>query len=563
MATARQVMLGPVLVIARACVTLAVILPGQLAWASDYTVKQDGSGDFTTIQACANAVTAGNACVVYPGTYNEHVRTVAGGTSDTSRVIFRAQGTATMRGFEVRHPYVSIEGFDLTGYTTSWEGLITVYAGGNNCSILNNTLRDGSPNVMGIYFYISSGQAASNCVVRGNLLTNLRYMFITTGGSNHLFESNRLEYQNNTDFVRLFGSSHVFRRNVFRYAGETGGTGNHPDFAQTFGQNDTPSENHLFEENWIGNLDSQFGQYNSGGITSGHELYTNYRNVIFRRNIIVNISMNGNFAFPGTRFENNTFYRLAYTLSGLTFSGSLARGDASGAVLKNNVFLEGGSTPMVVNSSGYYSLEGGLFSREVIGTFITNDPSQASPVTSGIYSDLQLHGYIDSNGKILAAARALTDISQFVLNAQYVGYRQGTYSRLIQTVQLDTSIRNSFTVDFNYVGGAAAAGFPWKSSSSCVPQQTYTEWNFCEPHGINGGDPGLRSLANLLGPDGVPFTLDDGLKPLPSSPLCGAGQNGTDIGAYSCAVNEVFPGTPAPPQPPAAPQPPTNVRIIR
>lgn len=539
----------------RVCLVLAGCLYARAAWATVYAVKKDGTGNFTSIQACANAVKAGDTCLVYAGTYSEHVRTAAGGTSETSRVIFKAAGTATMQGFEVHHPYITIDGFDMTGYAIAWDGLITIYPGGDYCTVVNNTLRDGSDNVMGIYFYIASGQAANYGIVRGNRLSNLRYMFITTAGTNHLFESNTLEYQNNMDFVRLFGSNHVFRRNVFRYAGNTTLTGNHPDFSQTFGQTDTPTENNLFEENWIGDLDSQFGQYNSGGIMTGQELFGNYRNVTFRRNIIVNVTMNGNFAFPGVHFDHNTFYRLSYTMSGLTFSGSLTRGDVSGALLKNNVFLEGGSNPTAVSEDGYYSLESALFSREVIGTFITNDPLQTSATTSGIYSDLQLNGYIGPNGQILAPARALTDISQFVLNAAYAAYKQTTYTRLIQTVQLDASIRKTFLVNYNYVGGAASAGFPGKRSSGCDYKQTYTDWNFCELNGVNGGDPGLKSLTNLLGPDGVPFTLDDGLKPLPTSRLCTAGESGSTIGAYSCAPDKVFV-----PGPPAAP---TNVKIIR
>jgi hypothetical protein len=539
----------------RACVVLGVCLSAQAGWAAEYSVKKDGTGNFTTIQACANAAQAGDTCLVYAGVYNEHVRTATGGTTDTTRITFRAQGTATMQGFEIRHPFVTVDGFDITGYTTWWDGLITIYSGGSNCSLVNNTLRDGADNVMGIYFYISSGQAATRCVVRDNRLSNLRYMFITTAGSNHLFEGNRLEFQNNMDFVRLFGSNHIFRRNVFRYAGATGGTGNHPDFSQTFGQTDTPTENNLFEENWIGDLDSQFGQYNSGGIMTGRELFGNYRNVTFRRNVIVNITMNGNFAFPGVRFENNTFYRFASIMSGLTFSGSLTRGDVSGALLKNNIFLAGGSNNTIVGDDGFYSLEGALLSREVIGTFVTSDPAQTTTTTSGIYDDLKAKGYIGPNGQVLAAARGLTDISQFQLSSTYSTYKSTLYTRLIQTVQLDQSIRSTFVANYNYVGGAASSGFPAKRSSGCDPQKTFTDFSFCEPNGINGGDPGLKNLANLLGPDGVPFTLDDGLKPLPTSRLCSGGESGLTIGAYSCAADQVFVLHP--------PAPPTNVRIIR
>ena len=534
------------------CAVLLVLLMGRSTLAAEYTVRADGAGSFPTIQACANAALPGDTCLVQAGTYPEHVKTAAGGTGDDNRVTFKAQGVVTMRGFEVRHPFVSIDGFDMTGYAIQWDGLITVYSGGSGCAITNNTLHDGSPDVMGIYFYISSGKAANNCVVRGNRLSNLRYMFITTGGSNHLFENNTLEYQNNMDFVRLFGSGHIFRRNVFRYAGDTAVSGNHPDFSQTFGQNDTPSENHLFEQNWIGDLKSQFGQYNSGGITAPIEPYNNYKNVTFRQNIIFNLAWNGNFSFPGVRFERNTFYRFAYELSGLMLSGSVARGEASNTTVAGNVFLAGGT----IADSGYYWLDGALFSREVIGVFITNDPLQSSSATSGIYTELQTRGYIDSNGKILAAARSLTDVSQFVLSTAFASYRQAIYDRLTQTVRMDASIRSTFSADYNYVAGAASAGFPAKRSSGCIPSATFTEWNFCEPHGVNGGDPLLRSLTNLLGPDGIPFTLDDGLKPLPTSRLCGAGPGGSDIGAYSCDPSKVF-GYETP-----AAQPPSNLRLI-
>jgi hypothetical protein len=107
-------------------------------------------------------------------------------------------------------------------------------------------------------------------------------------------------------------------------------------------------------------------------------------------------------------------------------------------------------------------------------------------------------------------------------------------------VVLHVQTRTTFVGDYNYVAGSPAAGYPKKRTADCVPGVTLTSQNFCEPHGINGGDPMLRDVANLLGPDGLPFTLDDGLKPLPGSPLCGAGQDGTDIGAYSCDPNKVF-----------------------
>jgi len=37
------------------------------------------------------------------------------------------------------------------------------------------------------------------------------------------------------------------------------------------------------------------------------------------------------------------------------------------------------------------------------------------------------------------------------------------------------------------------------------------------------------------------------LKPLPTSPLCGKGEGGADIGANSCYPGKVFPNQPKPP----------------
>jgi len=44
------------------------------AFAAEYQVKQDGTGDFTTIQAAIDAAQDGDVIVVHPGTYYENIR---------------------------------------------------------------------------------------------------------------------------------------------------------------------------------------------------------------------------------------------------------------------------------------------------------------------------------------------------------------------------------------------------------------------------------------------------------------------------------------------------------
>ena len=50
---------------------------------------------------------------------------------------------------------------------------------------------------------------------------------------------------------------------------------------------------------------------------------------------------------------------------------------------------------------------------------------------------------------------------------------------------------------------------------------------------LNGGDPGFVDITDPLGPDGIPFTPDDGLRLKPGSKLRGAGFGGADLGAYT------------------------------
>jgi hypothetical protein len=537
-------------------------IPVNPANAADYTVKSDGSGNFRTIQACVDAAVPGDTCLVSAGTYDERVTTKTHGTA-SGRITFRAQGTVTMKGFAVRHAYITVYGFDVPNSTTSYPGQIQIEPGGSHCVIEKNTLRDAPANVNGIYFIRSSGAAANNCVVRGNTIRNVTaYMFLTLDGDNHLIEGNTFSTQNGGDYIRLFGANSVIRRNIF-WQGSPPLGGQHPDVFQTFGGAGLKSENHVIEENYIGDLLSAFSQFNSGdGVVANGILYDNVKNITFRRNIIANLQSNASLGLPGLTFENNTFYRCAYDQAGLVFSGSLTRGYHAYATLKNNLFLACGNSPSTSNDTkGFYDVPGFLFTGEVISILVTGEKLPIGTIATGIANDMIANGYIDGiyNGNILAAARALQSIDEMRLDSQYDAYKSALWNRLQESISKDNTARTTFVANYNYVAGSASAGFPAKRSSGCVSGATYTRNNFCEPNGINGGNPSLANLNNHLGPDGIPFTLDDGLKPLSTSPICGKGEGGRDIGAYSCDPTKVFPdGGGA-----QAPTAPTNLQIIR
>ena len=523
-----------------------------------YTVKKDGTGNYTTIQACADVAKAGDTCLVYPGNYPERVDTKFGGTSsnpstcvpvvgtypnlvsnsaicDAQRITFKANGLVTMQGFWIRHPYVTVEGFDITGIAPVNSGYINVMPanpywgnpGGHYCEILNNTIRDGATAVMGIFFAKSPDNtpSANYCVVRGNTIRNLTGdVFILTRGSFNLFENNRLEKLNNMNFIYLFGHDLVFRGNVFLNGNSVVGVGIHPDWIQTWGNGDG-SYNMLFEQNWVQDLEAAMGQLDSGGGATG--IQSDIHDYLFRNNVLVNVLNNWSIEVPGVRFEHNTFYRTAYDQNGVNLSGSLTRGDIRRAFLENNAFVANGSPNDIWGSRGWYEFFGVAFTMEVTKTFVTDNNDT---ISLAIANDMVANGYLlTPNGELTDKARALSNISQFVMGQSFINYKPTVYNLFAQTVILDISARNTFHADYNFVTGAQSDGFP--SKVGFIGK---------EIHGINGGNPKFQNINNPLGPDGIPFTLDDGLKPLPGSPLCEKGVGGTDIGVYSCDPNIVL-----------------------
>ncbi len=504
--------------------------------------------EYPTIQACANVAEAGDTCLVSAGDYSEQVMTKKNGTSDSNRVTFKANGKVVVNGFDIRNSYVTVDGFDITGPSLNQQ-YIGVTKGGDYCKVLNNTIHDGVKRVAGISFYSSSrdgGITGNYCLFKGNTVSRINANYLTTDGIGSRFENNVFEEAGGWDLVRPFGQDHVFYRNVFRNSIPVSGTGNHPDFVQTFADNGGRSFNMLFEENWIENLLAitetgyQMGQMNSGGSLVNPRLMPDFRDFTFRRNVFANIGNNWNLGVPGITFENNTFYKTAYTQDGLVSGGSLTRGDSSRMTAISNAFIGGGRGG---DTQGFYSNSGAGIGQEVMRFYVTNEvaanETSLTPIAAGIMSDLVANGYTDGNGRPTAKTKALSSESDFYVSPSYSAYKSGIYKYLKLTSDLDTSIRNTYVTNYNFVSGPASLGYPPKRADGCV-SGVNKNFRFCEKNGVNGGDPMLKNVNDPDGPDNIPFTTDDGLKPLPGSPLCGKGLNGVDIGVYSCDSNKVF-----------------------
>jgi hypothetical protein len=85
-----------------------------------------------------------------------------------------------------------------------------------------------------------------------------------------------------------------------------------------------------------------------------------------------------------------------------------------------------------------------------------------------------------------------------------VGSHEGTNNEGFYTIVQATN----YTLAGNFVAGPETTG--WQAKALATNNVGVM---------INGGDPMFVNPANPLGPDGIPFTDDDGLRPLPQSPL--------------------------------------------
>jgi hypothetical protein len=561
------------------CVVFGVLaLFPSLASAASYTVKLDGSGHFTTIQACANAAQPGDTCLVYPGNYPEHPQTARAGTSGnyiTFKAVYSAQAKATLsnqlattKGFRIRHPFIRIEGFDITKYVVGLDqGHIRVEPEGDDCQIVGNVIRDGvyltSSN---FYFdgpsrtithpnggFLAAGFVPGASIYIGSDVNNQILNHDNNGGVPYRYETKIVSAVTDTTLT-LDASNTLFTEGpvpstIYVNTAEKNGV-----WGVIFLESSTRGapQRCLVQGNRLSNLAGRgmqiFGdrhviEQNTFERMNGWRMLTFFgSNNVFRYNVLKNSPRWPGFFLPkvtvasqgsGTWdmydaifasydaqanhnvMEYNFFDAIDAQFSNVTEHGS------RGLIIRNNIFIR-------------YELTGNI-SRP--GTEIVNNTFYASAWNGSLHNfnlaKSSVHGNpIDSfikNNAFIATARATDPAS-------------GWYS-VMGNDGLPTA---GVSADYNFVTGAASAGYPAKTGFK----------NFgLETHGINGGNPQVRNASDPLGPDGIPFTLDDGLKPLATSPLCGKGEWGVDIGAYSCDPTKVFTER-------RAPDTPKNLRIV-
>jgi hypothetical protein len=217
---------------------LAAVGPARAA--TTWHVRTNGSGNFTTIQACVNAMAPGDTCLVGAGSYSERVTfpsSKSGHAGALTVIQAETNLTATNWGFDTTGAsYIRIQGFyvALTSSLTGWNNGVGILVNGNNIQVVSNyVFNTHYPGVLG---------TGLNALIASNHM----YMCgigIWINGGGWLVEGNEVERPQyfseigDADFMRFFGTNQEIRGNYSHGCIESEIGPAHVDGFQTYDDN--------------------------------------------------------------------------------------------------------------------------------------------------------------------------------------------------------------------------------------------------------------------------------------------------------------------------------------
>ncbi len=234
--------------------------------AATYRVKPSGGGEYTTIQACANAAEAGDTCVVYAGTYNE-TPSLKNSGSPGSPITFAVNSGDCVKvaGFDLRRAsYVTIgtlnpqrctksgfafSGFEITGGQITWTRIDNVIVQDNYIHDISGVCLKGpgsSSRGASTYVYILNNVIALCGTIGEGLQGGMQ-----VEGDHWLIDGNTFSHVE--DGIYLYGAYMVIRNNTFGPLRPDDYTNQHPDAIESTCNRgkDFPLQHMLFESNTI------------------------------------------------------------------------------------------------------------------------------------------------------------------------------------------------------------------------------------------------------------------------------------------------------------------------
>jgi hypothetical protein len=470
---------------------------------------------------------AGDTVLVAPGNYGECVVTAVNGDG-SKPIIFRANpGNDPMqqvivKQFRVMHRYIVIEGFNVTGSSNSSGAGIRLDFNGSttdssNCIITNNTIRDG------VYLLTRTASFGSNYVRISDGDFNATGF---TNGSLVWFGSDSLCPYTNHDIAHTVYSNSTDGTTMYVSGTLTNEPG--PNFAVIFaGQDNSGYEgildiasgsraptNTCIVGNTFSNLfGAQITLFGSGYVIRNNKFFHNNGwtaihpqgpNAIIQSNLFLN---NTHFEF----FTPQEMATVTHPLGGnyMDYQGNCIEGWTSGGT--NCVFDHN----WMQNCD-----EGWMLMQQVTNRF-------GWLVTSNVFVGTQLFGSIEQDGVTLdhnTFYRVGFGLGQALVFG--AGGRYWPQTNLVVKSNAFVSCGSHYRPNYEgYITLGRCTNYSL-SSNFCALAETMG-WgpivNYPGGISVNGGDPVFVNARDPLGPDGLPFTDDDGLRPLPNSPLAISG----------------------------------------
>lgn len=317
---------------------LSVLGMGRKANAATYTVP----GNFSTIQAAANAANPGDVIVVKPGTYNERVTVTRSGNA-SAPITFKSETrrTAVMQGFEINAAHITVNGFEITGTT-----LLGVYISKDNATVEDCYIHGMSDKGIAGYW---KQPWPNNVTIRGNYIYDVQGG-INICGSNWLVENNEVRRlvrraNSDNDYTRVFGNNNIIRNNKFWGTSKSEIGTSHVDGFQTYDNNGEYLTNTIFENNFVADC-------HQGMMAEAYNNEATY-NLVFRNNVFTRCwSWGLNLrVIRQVHVYHNVFANMSVHGVGVR--------PGSDAIIKNNIFYNAGSN-YFVESGGSMVAENNL-----------------------------------------------------------------------------------------------------------------------------------------------------------------------------------------------------------
>ena len=286
-----------------------ILIVNLSAFAANYAVNSNGSGNYTTIQSCASAMSPGDTCTVFAGTYNESVSVPAGTAGNYKTVTVNGSDVVTVLSFTLAShtkligncpsapSAIGTCGFSIQPSSPSTKGVVSI-GSSTDVFVRNNTGYECgtlSMSSSASYIYIQGNTLAQmcrrpgtggTCAGGGTTAQGTACDAISQHGSHVLVEGNDLSHYRLG--INYQGSYGLFRNNTLHDQIESE-SGQHTDafFSEPVTE---PSQYHVIEGNTQNNA---CGPNAKGNLSQGDACSGNCSNLIVRYNTAAHIDSGG------------------------------------------------------------------------------------------------------------------------------------------------------------------------------------------------------------------------------------------------------------------------------